>query len=276
MLDVHPPHAATHSWKDFFIHVGTICVGLLIAVGIEQSVEWMHRRHERQELREALQKEHEENARIYLTNVAWYRYDRELILNDLRVIEYLEQHPGTPEEKLPGVLRWRATYKLVVTTAYVNAQQTQTIGLLPQKEAESLTAFYDSLKLAQDYASASALKIQNAADFAAIDPNPSHLSAAKLQRQEEFLLNSFTENYEWAIWLFVLQKQSPDLPAGITGEEMFQSAGWVRSAEDEARLAGAIAITQKELTPFGSAALAAQQRKDAEDAAEASAHQPNH
>jgi hypothetical protein len=25
MLDVHPPHAPTHTWKDFFIHVATIC-----------------------------------------------------------------------------------------------------------------------------------------------------------------------------------------------------------------------------------------------------------
>jgi hypothetical protein len=33
MLDVHPPHEAAHTWKDFFIHVGTICVGLLIAIG---------------------------------------------------------------------------------------------------------------------------------------------------------------------------------------------------------------------------------------------------
>lgn len=31
MLDVHPPHAATHNWKDFFIHIATIVVGLLFA-----------------------------------------------------------------------------------------------------------------------------------------------------------------------------------------------------------------------------------------------------
>ncbi len=45
MLDVHPPHEAAHTWKDFFIHVGTICVGLLIAIGLEQTVEFFHHRH---------------------------------------------------------------------------------------------------------------------------------------------------------------------------------------------------------------------------------------
>ena len=39
MLDVHPPHEAAHTWKDFFIHIATIVVGLLIAVSFEQTVE---------------------------------------------------------------------------------------------------------------------------------------------------------------------------------------------------------------------------------------------
>ena len=39
MLDVHPPHNPTHTWRDFFIHIATIVIGLLIAIGLEQSVE---------------------------------------------------------------------------------------------------------------------------------------------------------------------------------------------------------------------------------------------
>jgi hypothetical protein len=57
MLDVHPPHSPTHTWKDFLIHVGTICVGLLIAVGLEQTVEAVHRQRERTELRLTLLQE---------------------------------------------------------------------------------------------------------------------------------------------------------------------------------------------------------------------------
>jgi hypothetical protein len=51
MLDVHPPHGPTHTWKDFFIHIATIVVGLLIAVGLEQTVESIHHRHQLAELR---------------------------------------------------------------------------------------------------------------------------------------------------------------------------------------------------------------------------------
>ena len=45
MLDVHPPHEAVHGWRDFFIHLATITIGLLIALGMEGCVEWMHHRH---------------------------------------------------------------------------------------------------------------------------------------------------------------------------------------------------------------------------------------
>jgi hypothetical protein len=57
MLDVHPPHESAHSWKDFFIHIATIVVGLLIAVGLEQTVEAVHHRNQRAELRESLERE---------------------------------------------------------------------------------------------------------------------------------------------------------------------------------------------------------------------------
>lgn len=32
MLDVHPPHSPTHTWKDFFIHIATIGEGTLVNV----------------------------------------------------------------------------------------------------------------------------------------------------------------------------------------------------------------------------------------------------
>jgi hypothetical protein len=63
MLDVHPPHSPTHTWKDFFIHVGTICVGLLIAVGLEQTVEYFHHQHQLHRFEEALRDESKVNLR---------------------------------------------------------------------------------------------------------------------------------------------------------------------------------------------------------------------
>lgn len=57
MLDVHPAHHAASTWRDFFVHIATIVLGLLIAVGLEQTVEALHRQHERSEIRESLHSE---------------------------------------------------------------------------------------------------------------------------------------------------------------------------------------------------------------------------
>jgi hypothetical protein len=49
MIDIHAPHEATHTWKDFFIHMGAICLGILIAIGLEQSVGAIRNAHQRQQ-----------------------------------------------------------------------------------------------------------------------------------------------------------------------------------------------------------------------------------
>jgi hypothetical protein len=80
MLDVHPPEHAAHSWSDFFIHIATIVIGLLIAIGLEQTVEAIHHHHQRHQLLEALHRECEDNIEILtshldvnIPNMLWYR-----------------------------------------------------------------------------------------------------------------------------------------------------------------------------------------------------------
>jgi hypothetical protein len=63
MLDVHPAHHAATTWRDFFIHIATITLGLFIAIGLEQSVEAVHHRHQRHLLEENLREELRANLR---------------------------------------------------------------------------------------------------------------------------------------------------------------------------------------------------------------------
>lgn len=69
MLDVHAPHHAVHTWKDFFIHLATISTGLLIAIGLEQTVEHFHHRHQVAEMMEKLRTETLENRDILQTDL---------------------------------------------------------------------------------------------------------------------------------------------------------------------------------------------------------------
>ena len=56
MLDVHAPEHGIHGVRDFFVHLLTISVGLLIAVGLEASVEALHHRSERKEAEATLRR----------------------------------------------------------------------------------------------------------------------------------------------------------------------------------------------------------------------------
>jgi hypothetical protein len=54
MLEAHAPHGDIQTWKGFLVHIGAIVIGLLIAVGLEQSVELLHHRHQRLQLEEQM------------------------------------------------------------------------------------------------------------------------------------------------------------------------------------------------------------------------------
>jgi hypothetical protein len=64
MFEPHAPHEAIQTWRGFFIHIATIVVGLIIAVGLEQTVEYFHHRHQRNYLEEQMREVLEDDTRL--------------------------------------------------------------------------------------------------------------------------------------------------------------------------------------------------------------------
>ena len=62
-MEVHPPHGPILSIKEFLVHLLAITIGLLIALGLEASVEWVHHRRLVREARENIFQEIRENER---------------------------------------------------------------------------------------------------------------------------------------------------------------------------------------------------------------------
>jgi hypothetical protein len=146
MLDVHPAHAAVHTWKDFLIHIATIAIGLLIAIGLEQTVEYFHHRHQVREARLALAAEHEENIRRYHENVRDHLLRLANQSNDQRVLRYLLAHAGTPQDKLPGVMTFGAiTIDEPVESAWSTVEHSEVASLLPPVELRELANEYQEL-----------------------------------------------------------------------------------------------------------------------------------
>ena len=63
-MEIHPPHQGIHSWREFLLHMTTIVLGILIAIGLEQAVEWVHHRQERKQLQSELREEADHNRAI--------------------------------------------------------------------------------------------------------------------------------------------------------------------------------------------------------------------
>jgi hypothetical protein len=61
MLDVHAPEHGINGARDFFLHLFTITIGLLIALGLEAGVEAIHHRHQREEAETLVRREIENN-----------------------------------------------------------------------------------------------------------------------------------------------------------------------------------------------------------------------
>jgi hypothetical protein len=259
MLDVHPPHEAAHTWKDFLIHIATIVVGLVIAVGLEQTVEYFHRQHEVHELREALKQEREENRKTYIVNVAHYRLNRATLENDLRIFEYLRQHPGTPEEKLPGIPSWSIPYEPTVTAAWKNAQQTQTLSLLSRQENEDIAGFYDLLEKTEQASTQAAESAFRVGDYAFSGPNPSHLTPAQVEKMTESIQNLMYMNWIWGVWLRNLGGDREGFANILPNQEIADANPSFRSPQDTARLAEAAAQTQQALAAATAAVKEAQE-----------------
>jgi hypothetical protein len=110
MLDVHPAHHAATTWKDFFIHIATIVIGLLIAICLEQTVEYLHHRHLARHAREALLSERDTNERSNNLNIyATVRHQRDL-QHDLAMIHAAREHQPLPPG--PFMLRHLRYYYL--------------------------------------------------------------------------------------------------------------------------------------------------------------------
>jgi hypothetical protein len=96
MLDVHPAHHAATTWRDFFIHIATIVIGLLIAVGLEQAVEAIHHRHLGSLAAEQLNTERASNESSNEFNIFATQLHQRHLHRDLAILHAIRNHTPVP------------------------------------------------------------------------------------------------------------------------------------------------------------------------------------
>lgn len=141
MLEVHPPHQLVHTWKDFFIHIATIAIGLLIALGLEQSVEYLHHRHQLHEARAELSLEFARNRKILRDNIdAIKKLQAELGRDMAAIREYQSSHIP-----MVGKLSYSHDAFRPADAAWLSVKQNGVLALMPYEEIEGHNYFYETL-----------------------------------------------------------------------------------------------------------------------------------
>jgi len=220
MLDVHPPHHPTHTWKDFFIHVATISVGLLIAVGLEQTVEHIHQHYELRELRESLDRERDANRRDIQQDIHDWRWEMVELQNDLMVLHYIRQHPGVAQGELPGDLFFIQSPKVIEAGVWDAAQQKGVLSLMPVEETNRHAMMYSFLKAMASQSIDAYAAFNNAGRFDVDDGNPTHLSPAKLDQVIELVQDAIQKQITLGYTLGLLHDAFPELGSTLTDDEV--------------------------------------------------------
>ncbi len=139
MLEVHPPEHAAHTWRDFFVHIATIVVGLLIAIGLEQSVEWVHHKHLVHQAHGNLEVEARFNQRKFQENEAGLATTQRALLFDMGTLRNLRKHPEAAQQaRLTAQWSWNS----FESSAYDTAHDTGALSYMPYQELQDIDSVY--------------------------------------------------------------------------------------------------------------------------------------
>jgi hypothetical protein len=216
MIDVHAPHQTVHTWRDFLVHIATIVVGLLIAIGLEQAVERVHAQHELKETRGEIAHEQKTNEASWARNERNWRATFAELKNDITVLEFIQEHPGTPQTELPGVLAWEQAPFLWNHAVWDAAQVKGVVQRMPLEESNGHQEYYGLMNVIAAQSLDDWNAINAAHSFDLLDPDPTHLSATELDRVMQLTLYALQKHMVMGYSFGRFADEFPDLPHTLT------------------------------------------------------------
>ena len=219
MIEPHAPHESVHTWKDVFIHIGIVTVGLLIAIGLEQTVEYFHHRHQVAETREALRIERQINIIRYQTEAEEMRRFVPLLKMNLAIYQYLRQHPGAPKEKWPGTLHLYSLNQVYTDAVWRTAENSNVLQYMPQAQVRKLTGFYSMLKNLNDLNTARADEKRESFRFFIENPDAAKFTPEQLDRAIDLTTETILLYAKEANLMSNLSHGDADFTGGPTTED---------------------------------------------------------
>ena len=219
-MDIHPPEHPIHTWRDFLIHIATIVVGLIIALGLEQLVVMIEHHHEIKETRERLHSERESNILRYHRDISNMRDTVAILHGDVRILQYLKDHPGTPADQLPGIPVWILSTAGIDTSAWDWTVKSPVFELLPQSEVEPTQHLYEILKDSEAKHMQMWDCLNEAGDYRFVQPDISKLTPAQLDLVLTRTQACLHMTYQYEATMSSIVHAAPDFAPGPSTAEM--------------------------------------------------------
>src|ERR1700759_4672931 len=141
VLDVHPPHESVHGWRDFFLHLVTITIGLFIALSLEGLVEWQHHRHLVHEAEANMTAEIRNNASGMQDHLRQLHKQQADLAHDLDVLKGIQASRKVPKEASMNV---SFTIQGFQDVSWKTAQATGALSFMPYEDAKDYSNIYSS------------------------------------------------------------------------------------------------------------------------------------
>jgi hypothetical protein len=188
VLEVHPPNEPVHGWRDFFIHLATITIGLLIALSLEGCVEFWQHRHLVQEAEASMQIEIESNARELKGALEDVRKEREFLRNDVAVMKRVLANPKVPNTE---DLRVDFRIRTFADVSWKTAESTGALSYMAYERAQEYSNIYSAQSEIRDAEHQAVrdtvLSIAPFLNSKKGDPNPGGEEAVKIVDRLEVL-----------------------------------------------------------------------------------------
>ena len=148
-MEVHPPEHPIHTWRDFLIHIVTIVIGLLIAIGLEQSVEWFHHRHIVHVARENIAREIDDNRKLAASNGKLVEQTKQLMQQNMHRVQQLKHNPHALDH---GEMHFTFGWSAFSDTAWLSARDTGALAFMPVEEVQRDAGIYAQQTIVNDQA----------------------------------------------------------------------------------------------------------------------------
>jgi hypothetical protein len=137
-VEIHPPHPAAHSFKDFLVQLVTITAGVLIALSVESVREWNHYRTLVAEAREMIRRELTDNKK-----------EVEAVLNGIperqkNLVAAIQLADEMLAKKEPTVHQLTLNFELADLSAasWQTAERTGALGHMDYAEVQKYSRLY--------------------------------------------------------------------------------------------------------------------------------------